>query len=196
MANKRISELDEAAKLQDQDLLVIVQNQKTKKITIMNARNLLQGKDGKNGKDGKDGEPGPANTLSIGTVMQGDTAAASISGTSPNQKLNLILPKGEKGENGEPGTSPIIEVKTNTETEYILTIIHNGVSVDTPNLKGKNGIDGTVSFDNLTEQQKQEIKGEKGDPGKNGISVNCIKVNDEQSAIEQSTANPNNIYYW
>ena len=40
------------------------------------------------------------------------------------------------------------------------------------------------------------IKGEKGDPGEDGISVNCIKVADEQTAISQSAANPNNIYYW
>lgn len=40
------------------------------------------------------------------------------------------------------------------------------------------------------------IKGEKGEQGEDGISVNCIKVADEQTAISQSAANPNNIYYW
>lgn len=37
------------------------------------------------------------------------------------------------------------------------------------------------------------IQGEKGD---DGTSVTCIQVADEETAIAQSTANPNNIYYW
>jgi hypothetical protein len=41
-----------------------------------------------------EGIPGPANVLSIGTVAQGDTASATITGTSPNQSLNLVLPRG------------------------------------------------------------------------------------------------------
>lgn len=43
---------------------------------------------------------GPANTLTIGTVTTGPTngtAAASISGTSPNQVLDLTLPAGPTG---------------------------------------------------------------------------------------------------
>ena len=38
--------------------------------------------------------PGPANSLAIGTVDGGDTAAATITGTAPSQTLNLTLPKG------------------------------------------------------------------------------------------------------
>ncbi|NDC23865.1 MAG: hypothetical protein EBZ49_07025 [Proteobacteria bacterium] len=41
---------------------------------------------------GGQGQPGPANTLSIGTVTSGATASASITGTAPNQVLNLTLP--------------------------------------------------------------------------------------------------------
>lgn len=58
---------------------------------------------------GPPGPAGPANTLTIGTVESGDNAAATITGESPNQTLNLVLPKGEpgkpgdKGEPGEPG---------------------------------------------------------------------------------------------
>ena len=46
------------------------------------------------------GPPGPANTLSIGLVTTGapgSAAAASISGTAPNQTLNLTLPAGSAG---------------------------------------------------------------------------------------------------
>lgn len=32
--------------------------------------------------------------------------------------------------------------------------------------------------------------------GKDGISVTCIKVEDEETALQQSISNPNNIYYW
>ena len=37
------------------------------------------------------GPVGPANTLSVGTVTAGPTAAATITGTAPNQTLNLTL---------------------------------------------------------------------------------------------------------
>ena len=40
------------------------------------------------------GLPGQPNTLAIGTVVHGDAAAATITGTAPTQTLNLTLPKG------------------------------------------------------------------------------------------------------
>jgi hypothetical protein len=51
---------------------------------------------GERGPSGSTGPAGPANTLTIGTVTQG-TAAATITGTSPNQVLNLVLQKGDAG---------------------------------------------------------------------------------------------------
>lgn len=51
---------------------------------------------GERGLTGATGPAGPPNSLSIGTVSQG-TAAASLTGTSPNQVLNLTLPKGDTG---------------------------------------------------------------------------------------------------
>ena len=41
--------------------------------------------------------------LSIGTVISGEIAAATITGEAPHQTLNLVLPKGEKGEQGIQG---------------------------------------------------------------------------------------------
>jgi hypothetical protein len=61
---------------------------------------ISQGPPGLDGKDGKDGQPGPPNSLSIGSVVSGDAdepASASISGTSPTQVLNLIIPRGASG---------------------------------------------------------------------------------------------------
>ena len=50
------------------------------------------------------GTPGPANVLTIGTVTQG-SAAATITGTSPAQVLNLTLPKGDTGAAGADGAT-------------------------------------------------------------------------------------------
>ena len=44
------------------------------------------------GDRGPKGDTGPANTLSIGTVTTGSTASATITGSAPNQTLNLTLP--------------------------------------------------------------------------------------------------------
>ena len=49
--------------------------------------------------------------LSIGTVTTGaagSNASASITGTSPNFKLNLTIPRGANGTNGTNGTSGIM----------------------------------------------------------------------------------------
>ena len=61
------------------------------------------GQDGATGEQGPQGPAGPANTLTIGTVEDGDVASATITGTSPNQVLNLVLPKGDKGDTGATG---------------------------------------------------------------------------------------------
>ncbi len=42
------------------------------------------------------GKPGPSNTLAIGTVSSGETAAATITGTAPAQTINLTLPIGNR----------------------------------------------------------------------------------------------------
>jgi len=57
---------------------------------------------GAQGPQGQQGSAGPANTLSIGTVTSG-TAAATITGTAPNQTLNLVLPVGSTGATGSKG---------------------------------------------------------------------------------------------
>ena len=68
----------------------------------------IQGPKGDKGDQGEQGIPGPSNTLKIGTVSKGDTAEATLTGTSPNQILNLVLPKGDKGDKGDDGTGVTI----------------------------------------------------------------------------------------
>ena len=58
---------------------------------------------GLTGSTGPRGATGPANTLKIGTVTIGSEAGATITGAAPNQTLNLVLPKGDKGDTGEQG---------------------------------------------------------------------------------------------
>lgn len=62
-----------------------------------------QGIQGIQGETGATGPAGPANNLSIGTVTSGSTADATITGTTPNQTLNLVLPKGDTGPQGSNG---------------------------------------------------------------------------------------------
>lgn len=52
------------------------------------------------GDRGPKGDLGPAVNLTIGTVTKGINAAASITGTPPNQTLNLTLPQGDTGPAG------------------------------------------------------------------------------------------------
>ena len=58
---------------------------------------------GPQGEVGPVGPVGPANELAIGSVTKGDEAEATITGEYPDQKLNLVLPKGDKGDKGEKG---------------------------------------------------------------------------------------------
>ncbi len=64
----------------------------------LGAQALIQS--GPPGPQGIQGPAGPPNALSIGTVTQG-AAAATISGSAPNQSLNLTLPPGPQGVPGE-----------------------------------------------------------------------------------------------
>ena len=65
---------------------------------------------GEKGDQGDDSTvPGPPNVLSIGTVTTGaagSQAAATITGTSPEQVLGLTIPRGDKGEKGDKSTVP------------------------------------------------------------------------------------------
>jgi len=65
---------------------------------------------------GVQGATGPANTLTIGTVTTGTpggAAAASVTGTAPNQSLNLTLPAGANGTNATTYTLTATSTTTN-----------------------------------------------------------------------------------
>ena len=71
--------------------------------TTVHILNGQDGQDGERGPAGPTGPTGPSNTLSIGTVEKGVNASATITGTSPNQTLNLVLPQGDTGLTGPTG---------------------------------------------------------------------------------------------
>jgi hypothetical protein len=61
---------------------------------------------GDKGDTGDTGATGPANSLAIGTVSTGaagSNADATITGTAPNQTLNLTIPVGATGATGATG---------------------------------------------------------------------------------------------
>ncbi|MFC4172626.1 hypothetical protein ACFOYU_11235 [Microvirga sp. GCM10011540] len=70
---------------------------------------IPRGEQGPQGQQGIQGDPGPANTLTIGTVTTGaagSAVTATLTGTAPNQVLNLSIPRGDQGQvgpQGEPG---------------------------------------------------------------------------------------------
>lgn len=77
------------------------------------------GKDGRSGVDGaagRDGAPGPAPAIKIGTVTSGTTPSATITGTSPDLTLGLVLPKGDRGDKGETGAPGVVS----SASSYVL----------------------------------------------------------------------------
>lgn len=95
----------------------------------------VQGPQGTQGPQGPQGAVGPSNTLTIGTVTTlpaGENATASLTGESPNQVLNLGLPRGdtgagsvgpqgpqgEQGPKGDNGLTPTLSI---TDGDLIAT---------------------------------------------------------------------------
>ena len=122
----------------------------------------VQGKTGATGATGPQGPAGPANVLTIGTVTSGKVASATITGEAPNQVLNLVLEKGEQGEQGKQGIqgeqgkqgiqgeigpqgnpgadAPTITGITIRQSDYHLIVtLSNGTSYDAGYCRGASG---------------------------------------------------------
>lgn len=103
------------------------------------------GPKGETGATGAPGATGPANTLAIGTVVNGEVANATITGTAPNQTLNLVLPRGEAGNN-----APVITQIAVRQSDYHLIItLSDGTSYDAGYCRGAEGPAGAGSGDML-----------------------------------------------
>ncbi|MCI9110213.1 MAG: hypothetical protein HFH47_00185 [Bacilli bacterium] len=139
-----------------------VQFAKGSRLTVFNPLKGLQGAKGEKGEKGETGatgEAGPSNTLIVGTVTSGDTASATITGESPNQTLNLVLPKGDTGETGatgETGPSNTLTIGTVASGDTASATITGESPNQTLNLvlpKGEKGEAGGT----MTESDIQDI---------------------------------------
>ena len=131
------------------------------------------------------------NGLSIGTVSTGDEASATITGSSPYQKLNLVLPRGEQGSQGEAGPQGPAGADGTDGTDGITpTIGENGnwylgeTDTGKPS-KGEQGPQGPKG-----DQGEQGPQGEAGPQGPagadgtDGVSPNIsVKVNNATQYI-------------
>ena len=155
---------------------------------------IPKGNKGDTGASGGSGETTVVNpTITIGTVTNGDTASATITGDSPNYTLNLVLPKGDKGAKGDAGAkgadgiTPTIAVGTTTTgeagTNAKVTMSKSGTTytfnfVIPKGAKGDTGAAGTkgakgdkgdpFTYADFTSEQLAALKGAKGDKGDKG----------------------------
>lgn len=117
------------------------------------------------GNTGATGATGPANTLAIGTVSGGVTADATITGTAPSQTLNLVLPKGDKG---DAATIAVGTVTTGAAGSSA-TVVNAGTSAAAVfNFSIPQGATGATGA--TGPQGIQGVKGDKGDTGATGAT--------------------------
>ena len=135
-----------------------------------------KGDKGEKGDTGAKGADGKTPNISIGTVTTGaagTNASATISGTTPNLTLDLIIPKGDKGSNGINGQTPKISIGTVT-TGAAGSSASASISGTTPNL--------TL---NLTIPKGD--KGDKGDKGAVGTVSKTVKTLTSASSVTLTT---------
>lgn len=134
----------------------------------------LKGKDGINGKDGNDGSNGKsAYDIALDEGFVG----------SHSEWLDSLKGKdGEQGIKGADGKSITVKnTTTDSSGNTLVTFSDNSTVVvakgtdgvnGSDGINGKDGIDGkdgrSLTFDDLTSQQKLELKGAKGDKGDRG----------------------------
>lgn len=92
------------------------------------------------GAQGDVGPTGPANTLTVGTVVDsapGSEPEVTITGTAPNQTINFVLPTGATGETGETGetgnTGVVQQSGTPSSTDVLWLDTDEVADVPVPN---------------------------------------------------------------
>lgn len=84
----------------------------------------LVGAPGKDGNNGANGADGVSPVLSIGTVTTlaaGSAATATLTGTAASPKLNIGVPRGDKGDTGLSGAT-LLGTVTLSETAQLISI--------------------------------------------------------------------------
>ncbi len=159
----------------------------------------LKGQDGADGQDGTNGINGTNGTdgksvyqlwLDNGNSGTLQDFLASLKGEKGKDGINgqdgVDGKPGAKGEAGLPGKDGSDGINgTNGKSAYEIALDNGFVGSQAEwitSLKGQDGVNGT--------------NGTNGVDGQDGTSVTCIQATDEADAIQKSTANPNNIYFW
>lgn len=137
-----------------------------------------KGDTGNTGATGATGATGPANSLSIGTVSGGLSAAASITGTAPSQTLNLTLPKGDTGATGADSTVPGPQGDEGPEGPP------NTLTIGTVTT-GASGAPATASITGTSPNQVLNLSLPKGDPGSAG-SVDWVDITNKPPVATES----------
>lgn len=125
------------------------------------------------------GASGPANTLAIGTVTSGASPSATITGTAPNQTLNLVL---QKGDTGNTGWSPVFAV-VNDGTRRVQQVVDwtggQGTKPTTGQYVGATGLVASIA-------SAVDIR---GPAGTGGVSSNGTIVDGSIAVFEGTTGN-------
>lgn len=97
---------------------------------------------------------GPANSLTIGEVVSGVGAAASITGDPPNQVLSLVLPRGDTGATGPANTLSVGTVISGNTASASITGTAPNQTLNLVLPKGDPGPRGTTDYDDLENRPK------------------------------------------
>lgn len=152
----------------------------------------LKGATGEKGEKGEIGATGASNTLTIGNVAQG-SANATITGTSPNQVLNLTLPKGDKGDKGDTGSTgatgegatvtignvTTVTPATPASVTNVGTTTHAIFDIEIP--KGDTGASGAGSGDMLKANNLSDVAN--ADTSRNNLDAVKAAVSSTDNAI-------------
>ena len=155
-----------------------------------------KGDQGPKGEQGIQGETGATTSLSIGRVSSGEEASATIIGEAPDQILNLVLPKGDKGEKGNVGPQGEQGIQGNPGPANSLTVgtVEKG-AVPSATITGEapNQVLNLVLPTGETAEieaikQKQTTQSENIEKNAEGIAQNKKDVDEELTKIKKENS--------
>ena len=128
---------------------------------------------------GETGQPGPAGTagkdgVGIANIVENSDSSITIRMTDGSSYTTKSL-RGKEGEPGQPGNdgvSPTVAVTAITGGHRVTITDASGAHT----FELKNGADGKMSFEDLTPEQKETLKGDPGATG-NGIKSAVLNAN-------------------
>lgn len=126
---------------------------------------------------GLEGPAGASNVLTIGTISTG-VASASITGTSPNQVLNLVLPDPVDGDNLTVGT-----VTTLASGDAATATITGSSPNKVLNLGIPQGVSGAL--DSLSLTSSIDINGNVNQTNGNNIEIEFLVTNTSSSPTDR-----------